>query len=506
MSNLTRIIPVAAEHESDNGNVREEQKGFDFKRREKGTSNTRKPFCYREPRETTLRSQEEKRLVWLIDIHMLPCICGLYCLNHLDRSNIANARIGGMSLDLNLSSTDYSLAVLIFFLGYILAEIPSNMMMPQLRPSIFLSLLTFSWGLVAACFSLVQTKQALISLRFLLGLIESGFFPGLVYYLSSWYRKRELAKRIGLLYSAAICSGAFGGLLAGTVIANLDGALGIRGWRWIFVIEGCVTILASFVVVFFLPDWPSNTRWLSPEQRMLAEARLNSNTLVSSQGTEYQHLSHLQALKAALLDWRTHVFGLMYTLVSSANMISYFIPAITLSMGYTGEKAQFMTVPIYVCAMVAIIGISFSADHFDERALHIGLPSFIAGSLYTICIWVHEPKARYGILCISYGLVQSAVPLILAWTSQHIKYPDSKRAVSQAYVNTVGSAAAFYGSFLWSKPPHFTTGFIALMIFCFGCVICVIFAHFFLGRELIKEKELVDKVIQRENLEMGIRR
>ncbi|EGG11925.1 uncharacterized protein MELLADRAFT_32795, partial [Melampsora larici-populina 98AG31] len=412
---------------------------------------------------------------------------------------IANARIGGMSVDLNLSSTDYSLAVLIF--SWDTSEIPSNMMMPQLRPSIFLSLLTFSWGLVAACFGLVQTKQALIGMRFLLGLIESGFFPGLVYYLSSWYRKRELAKRIGLLYSAAIFSGAFGGLLAGSVIAHLDGALGIRGWRWIFIIEGSVTILASFVVVFFLPDWPSDTRWLGPEQRMLAKARLHDDTLITSQDTEYQHLSHLQALKAALLDWRTHVFGLMYTLISSANMISYFIPAITSSMGYTGEKAQFMTVPIYICAVLAIIGISFSADHFNERGLHIGLPSFVAGSLYTICIWVHEPKARYGILCLSYGLVQSAVPVILAWVSQHIKYPDSKRAVSQAYVNTVGSAAAFYGSFLWSKPPDFTNGFIALMIFCFGCVICVIFAQFAFVREKIKkEKELVKKVsVEMEN-------
>ncbi|EGG04244.1 uncharacterized protein MELLADRAFT_37526, partial [Melampsora larici-populina 98AG31] len=388
---------------------------------------------------------------------------------------IGNARIGGMEKDLKLKPEDYSLAVLIFFVGYLLAEIPSNMLLTRLRPSLFIPFLTFSWGLVATLLSVVKTKEQLIGVRFVLGFMESGFFPGILFLLSSWYRRRELAKRLGIIFTASIMAGAFGGLLSGGVITGMDEVRGIRGWRWLFIIEGAITMLASIVVIFFMPDWPSNTKWLTAEQRALATARIAADRPARAHST--LNLTHLQAFKATVTDWRVYLFCLMDLMITSGTTISYFIPTITRTLGYTGQTAQFMTVPIYVCAFVGVLAISYSADFFKNRAFHVAIPTAVAGVTYAICTRVTNSEARYGLICIGYATNLGALPVLLAWLSKEINYPDSKRAVSQALVNSVGNSASIYGSFLWSDSPKFTNGFMANSIFCFTCALISIVGH-----------------------------
>ncbi|EGG11927.1 uncharacterized protein MELLADRAFT_32946 [Melampsora larici-populina 98AG31] len=439
---------------------------------------TEKPFHYifeDSPRVYIPGSEEDKKLVRIIDLHILPCICFLYLLNYLDRSSIGNARIGGMEKDLELSSADYSLAVLIFFVGYLLAEIPSNMLLTRVRPSIFIPLITFGWGLIATVFSVVKTKEGLIGVRFVLGFMESGFFPGVLFLLSSWYRKTELAKRIGILYTASILAGAFGGLISGGVITGLNEARGIRGWRWLFIIEGAITMFASMVAVFFMPDWPSNTKWLTPEQRALAAARLAADR--PAHADPRLTLTHLQAFKAAVTDWRVYLFCLMDLMITSETTISYFIPTITRTLGYKGQMAQFMTVPIYICTFVGVLANSLSADFFNDRVFHVAIPTAVAGVMYAICAGISNSEARYGLICIGYAATFGALPVVLAWLSRELNYPDSKRAISQALVNSVGNSASIYGSFLWSDAPKFTHGFVANSVFCFTCSIIAIIGH-----------------------------
>ncbi|KAG0142368.1 hypothetical protein CROQUDRAFT_237255 [Cronartium quercuum f. sp. fusiforme G11] len=458
-------------------------------------SNNERTFEYvfnDEPRLYVPGSEEEKKLLRLIDLHMFPCICGLYLLNYLDRSSIANARIGGMAQDLNLSSSDYSLAVLIFFVGYLLAEIPSNMLLTKVRPSLFLPLITFSWGLVATLLSAVQTKEGLVGVRFVLGFVESGFFPGVIFLLSSWYRKTELAKRIGFLYTAGILSGAFGGLISGGVISGLDEARGIRGWRWLFIIEGSITLLASIVAVFFLPDWPSNTKWLSAEQQALAVARVAADKPTNSHREE--PLTHIQAFKAAVTDWRIYIFCFMYLMILSAATISYFLPTISTTLGYTGQTAQFMTVPFYICACTAILGVSLSADYFQDRVYHVAIPTAIAGAMYATCAGVETPAARYALICIGFAANYGSLPVALAWLSKEIGHPDSKRAVATAIVNTVANSSSIYGSFLWSNGPQFTLGFSVTSSFCFSCAILTVIGNFFLTKKY--RYSFIDRIIE----------
>ncbi|CAH7665799.1 major facilitator superfamily domain-containing protein [Phakopsora pachyrhizi] len=435
---------------------------------------------------------EEKRLVRKIDKHILTCICGLYFLNYLDRSNIGNAKVGGMEEGLGLTSTQYSVSLLIFAIGYLLAEIPSNMVLTRIRPSIYLPMMTMAWGFVAAMISLVNSASGLIAARFVLGFVESGFFPGILYYLSSWYRKRELAKRIALIYVGGILSGAFGGLIAGALISVLNGARNIAGWRWLFIIEGSATMLASLVVVWFLPDFPSSTSWLPPEERELARFRKTFDRPNLRDAEPESKLTHKEALLSVLKDPRSYLFTLIYTMIQGATTITYFIPTITLSMGFVGSDAQFMTIPFYVVAALFAVAVAFMADKAQNRPLFIIGPLSLAAFSYFICAFTQNHVARYMFLCLGFSAVYGALPVSLAWLSETIDYPDEKRAIAQAFVNMIANLALLYGSFLWpsSSSPGYSLGFGMMAGFCSAGAIAAFATHLVLLNENKKDQTL----------------
>ncbi|KAJ7764290.1 MFS general substrate transporter [Mycena metata] len=425
-------------------------------------------------------SAEERRLVRKIDLHMFTCVSVLYLLNYLDRQNIGNAKVGGMAKDLNLSSSDYSVALLVFFPAYLLGQIPSNLILVHVRPSLWLPGITLLWGLIATLISQVKTKEALIGIRFLLGFVESGFFCGVLFLLSSWYRKAELAKRMAYFYSAAILSGAFGGLLAGGVITGLEGKMGIRGWRWLFIIEGALTMFFSIVFVFVLPNWPVNTKWLTPEEKALAAARIKADHI----GTVQQKMSSWKATLSALADWRTYLFTFMYMMVVGAGTITYFVPTLTANLGYTGNKAQFMTVPIYAVTLVLELVVAYSSDWFQERPFHVAAPACLAGLMYALSIGIKNHTAQYVFLCFGLGGTWSALPIVLAWTPNVISYPNEKRGVSQAFVNMVGNLASIYGAYLWpaTDAPRYKMGLGITAAFCFAAAISAILGKYLTAR------------------------
>jgi MFS family permease len=163
--------------------------------------------------------------------------------------SIGNAKIAGMSKDLHLTSNQYSVALIVFFVSYVVFEVPSNLVLSKTRPSIFLPIIMTLWGAATCCMAAIETYGQLVALRFVVGILEAGFAPGILLILSSWYKKNEQAKRFALYISAAVLSGAFGGIVAGAITSNLDGAHGISGWRWLFIVEGSATTVWQF---FFL--------------------------------------------------------------------------------------------------------------------------------------------------------------------------------------------------------------------------------------------------------------
>lgn len=415
-------------------------------------------------------TDQEKKLLRKIDLRLMPILWIMYILNYVDRTNIGNAKIAGMSKDLDLNDSRYAWGLSMFFIGYLIMEVPSNMILSRSRPSIFLPSIMLVWGALSAAMASIQTYGALMAFRFVLGCIESGFFPGVLYLLSCWYKPAEIGKRFAIFYSAAVLSGAFGGLLAGAITGNLAGAHGIDAWRWLFIIEGVATAGVSIIAKFILLDFPSTSPALSLEERQLATIRLLAAGMESGSHDPNNRLTHWQAFKAALCDYRTFLFMLLFVLDVGAGTISYFIPTITVTLGYKGTTAQYMTVPVYIVAAVCLNIAAYSADRLQERRWHVTVALTVGFIASIVCVTVTSPVVRYAMLCFVVVGIWTALPLILAWMSGVINMPAEKRAICLAMVNAVGNLSSVYGSRIWpsTTAPHYTLGWAVTAAFLGG--------------------------------------
>jgi MFS family permease len=370
-----------------------------------------------------------------------------------------------MEEDFDLSSTQYSVILLVFFISYVVFEVPSNMLLHRLRPSIFLSAICLVWGGVAASMAACQNWSQIAAVRFCLGVIEAAFAPGVAYYLSCWYKTHELARRFAIYYTATAVSGAFSGLLAGVIVDNLDGSRGLEGWRWLLLIEGVGSSAAGLFTWMILPDWPATTRWLSEEETFLAIQRLRYDGIASSGSEGDAQPTHGEAFKMAFRDWRLYPLIFMYMLATGSQTIQYFIPTLVGQLGYTGYSLQYMTIPIYGVALIGILTFCFLSDYHKERGHYVSLTAGIATISFIITVAVDNAKVKYAFLCFAVGGVYAACPITLLWVSKVFQHPAEKRAVSIAVVNALGNSASIYGSFLWPSKdkPRYVPGFSTTM-------------------------------------------
>ena len=229
------------------------------------------------------RTHLERKLTRKIDARLLPCLIIMYIMNYLDRNNIAAARLAGLEDSkeeggLDLTSTQYLTALSILFVGYLLMQIPSNLFLNKIgKPSWYLPSCMVVWGVISAATGEAQSYGGLIAIRFFLGFVEAAYFPGCLFFLSSWYTRKELGFRTALLYSGSLLSGAFSGLISAGITNGLDGAKGMRAWRWLFIIEGVITVFLAICAFFILPDFPRTTTWLTEDERQLAIWRLDED-------------------------------------------------------------------------------------------------------------------------------------------------------------------------------------------------------------------------------------
>ena len=191
-----------------------------------------------------------KRLLRKVDARLLPFLIIMYLLNFLDRSNLAQARQGSLEVDLGMTKTDFNLATSIFFVGYLLMQLPSNLLITRVRPSLYLSSAMALWGGVSACNAATRKFTDLVVVRFFLGFVEAPFFPGAVFLMSSWYTRAELTCRISYFYSGSALANMFGGIIGAAVLESFDGAHGIAGWRWLFIIVGPLPPVETQPVAF----------------------------------------------------------------------------------------------------------------------------------------------------------------------------------------------------------------------------------------------------------------
>ncbi|KAL5637257.1 hypothetical protein ACGC1H_001037 [Rhizoctonia solani] len=254
----------------------------------------------------------EKRLLRKLDLRMSILIF-IYILNYIDRNNAAAARLRGFEEDLSLSGQQFPTLLSILYVGYILMQIPSNIFLNYIgKPSLYLPACMLIWGMISVLTGATHNFVGALLTRFFLGFVEAAFFPGALFLLSKWYKRNELGLRTAILYCGNLSSNAFGGLLAAGILDGMQGKLGHAAWRWLFFIEGALTMAVAISAMFILPDFPNTTRWLSPEERRLAEVRM-AEDVGGEVDKDSSQEGHLYGFFLALKDWKVWWFAVALT-------------------------------------------------------------------------------------------------------------------------------------------------------------------------------------------------
>ncbi|KAG1877315.1 major facilitator superfamily domain-containing protein [Suillus subluteus] len=253
------------------------------------------------------RSIVEKRLLHKLDLRVAFLVL-IYIMNVMDRTNVAAARLRGFEEDLGMTGNQFNILTSILYVGYLLTQAPSNMILHHMkRPSLYLSSCMIAWAAITVLMGVikgaVQTYHAALVLRFFLGFVEATFWPGAVFLLSRWYKRNELGLRTALLFCGNSVSNAFGALIASGILGSLDGTLGFTAWRWLFFVEGALTIVVAVSAIWILPDFPSTPSvWLSPDEQILAKRRMEEQ--VAAIGHEGKPEENFSSLAEVLMDWR----------------------------------------------------------------------------------------------------------------------------------------------------------------------------------------------------------
>ncbi|KAI8145523.1 major facilitator superfamily domain-containing protein [Fennellomyces sp. T-0311] len=423
-----------------------------------------------------LSEKEYKRLRWRLDLRIVP-FCGLlYLCSFLDRSNIGNAKIAGITEHLHITEDQYNVALSIFFVGYVIFEIPSNLMLKKVGPNIWIPLVMVSFGIVMACMAAITNGEGLLATRFFLGIAEAGLFPGVIFYMTLWYTRREQATRISIFFGCATLAGAFGGVLAYGIM-QMDGIRGMHGWQWIFIIEAIPTLFLATITYFVLPNVPENSKVLSERERTFIMDRLHAD---AGPATE-THFS-MKQLRMAFTDWKIYVHSLIYIAGSiPLYSMSLFLPSIIRGMGFESLEAQAMTAPPYAIACVVTILVAIDADRRGERAFHIAGPSFLGMIGYILLLACKDqgPVALYISACITVTGVFAHAPAMLSWFTNNIG-GHTKRAVGCAIIISWGNAGGAVGGQVYraNDSPQYVRAHSACAALLF-VQICVVLAFKF---------------------------
>ncbi|KAK6813675.1 Major Facilitator Superfamily protein [Aspergillus parasiticus SU-1] len=419
----------------------------------------------------------ERKLMAKIDWHVVPCLCLMYLLAFLDRVNISNAAILGLQEDLNIESgTKYNTALTIFFVPYIIFEIPSNILMKKLKPHLWLSLCMFGFGLVMVCQGLVQNWGGLMTTRWFLGMFETGLFPGCFYLMGMWYKRSEAQKRFSFFFSSTTLAGAFGGLLA-SGLGKMEGLRGYRGWRWVFIIEGVLTCVVAIICYFLVTDFPEDAKWLTEEEREFVREKLAADTGKAAPDADLTLRDVLSVFK----DYKIFIGGWMYFgQVVTAYGYAYFAPTIIKTYGYGAIKTQLYSIPPWAAAFGFSMLVAFLSDKFRHRFLFAFIPMLVAMAGYGILLNIHGEAQRHvqyaALFLVTMGCY-SAMPVLVCWFSMNLG-GHRRRSVGTAWqigFGNIGGIISTY-SFLAKDAPLYRNGYIiSLSFLCFSAAMAAIY-------------------------------
>ncbi|KAF9031255.1 MFS general substrate transporter [Hymenopellis radicata] len=369
---------------------------------------------------------ERKTMLW-VDIRVLPFLALLYMTALVDRLNIGAARTAGMGVDLELTvGARFSIVTCMYFIPYILFQVPGNLILRKVGVRNFLTFIVTSWGAVCFATAWVKDWRMLTLCRVLLGAMESGLFPALLYIISTWYRRHETQKRMAFFYMFSLTVSGFSPILA-YVFSLLDGKRGIAGWSWIFIIEGSLTLCLGVLTFFFVPDFPDKNKFLSAEQTAIVLERIEKDRGDSLPDplTREKILHHLK-------DWTIWTYGIMLACSSIPSyMLAYFISIILSGMGYGKTGSLLLSAPPYGPALGSALIFAYFSDRLRHRSGFIIVQALICIVGCCLTAFHSSNHIRYlGTFLINIGSA-GAIPGILAYGANNV-VSQSKRSVQSA--------------------------------------------------------------------------
>ncbi|MEU0135628.1 MFS transporter [Streptomyces sp. NPDC006296] len=404
----------------------------------------------------TAHSAIERSAIKKVSVRLVPFVALMFFVNYLDRTAVSFAEPNGMGQDLALTAAQFGFASGVFFIGYIILEVPSNMALHKFGARRWLARIMVSWGIVALLFTWVQNSEQLYALRFLLGVAEAGFFPGAILFLSQWVPSRHRTKVLGLFYLAQPLTTVIGAPLAGWFI-NQHGLFGLEGWRVMFLGVSVPAILLGVVAWFYLIDKPADAKWLTREERdWLTEELAAENA--GKTGADEKTGHGREALKAAFTNGRVWTLALIYFgFIYGLYALAFFLP--TIINGFQDQfgttftvmdKALITAIP-YLPAAIVLYFWSRHATRHGVHTWHIAGPAVVGGLSIPLALYMGSPAATVAVITVTACAIFAALPVFWSVPSQFLT--GAAAAAGIALINTAGNVAGFAAGYVtgWLK-------------------------------------------------------
>ncbi|KAG1779541.1 major facilitator superfamily domain-containing protein [Suillus placidus] len=383
------------------------------------------------------RDELERRLLRKLDLRM-SILLVLNTLNLIDRTNISNARLQGFEKDLHLHGQQYATTLSILFVGYITMQVPGNMVLHWLeKPSIIIPSCMLAWGTI---------YTGVVVARLFLGFAEAPFLPGVVFLISKWYKRDEVALRIALVSFGFFLSSAFGSLFAAAILHGMQDKLGQAAWRWLFYIEGGITIVVAICAMFILPDFPHNTRWITPEERALIISRLAEDGY--GKDDELGKQTTMQGLRDAVCDWKVWWFSVAALFQIVAQSFLTYFPTLCATLGYDTTVTLLLCAPPWVFAGIVAFVFAWYSDKKRRRYKYFVCSNAFCALGFIMSIFTMNKAARYISLFLMAPVV-SGYLVLLGWINNTFAREPAKRAVAIAMMNSLGQIGNIIGSYVW---------------------------------------------------------
>jgi ACS family tartrate transporter-like MFS transporter len=371
-----------------------------------------------------------RRVAW----RLVPFLCIGYVINALDRYNVSIAALT-MNKALGLSASAYGLAAGAYFWSYVLCQLPANLILRKLGARAWLSIIMAFWGAISAGTALVTNETTFVAARFLLGIAEAGYFPGVAYFMTCWFPNRHRGRMMGLFFAASAISSVIGAPLSANLL-RLDGALGLAGWQWVFLTEGTPAVLLALFGYSMLRNRPADAPWLAPDQRTWLQQQLDLESALKA--------THAKSVMASVVNPQIIplIIAFMFTLYG-VYCVSFFLPLIIKGMGLSNIAVGYVSALPSLCSAIAMILISRSSDRSGERFWHVLVPlalgsagmlsaAFLLGNVYLAMV----------AFCVAAAGLSSTLPVF--WNLPTAYFGSATAAAGIGIINTFGNMSGYF--------------------------------------------------------------